>query len=128
MAYTGCSYSCPMTISKLKEIETKIKEKNITNYQIVIASFDSIHDTPEKLKTYMETKKLDTTHWSMLSADKDSKVRELSVLLGISYKKEGQNDFAHSNIITLLDKEGVILVQLNGMNADNTNLLKQIQP
>lgn len=118
MVYTGCAHACPMTISKIKEIENYLKQEKIENYHMVLASFDVKNDTPEHLKQYMEERKLDSKHWSFLSTKKETVARELSVILGIAYKDLGNNDFSHSNMLTLLDPKGVVIHKVDNLNAD----------
>ncbi len=119
MVYTSCAYSCPMTITEIQKIEKKLlSEKKFTNYQIVLASFDTEKDTPAQLKAYMKKRTLDEALWTFLSADKDSTVRELALVLGINYKRLADGDFSHSNILTLLSSEGKILFQVNGFASE----------
>ena len=118
MVYTGCPHACPLTISKVQSIETYFKKAKILNYKLVLASFDVKNDTPQHLNSYMKKRKLDFNQWTFLSTDRDSTARELSVLLGISYKDSGDGDFSHSNVITLLDKNGLILHKIDNLNAN----------
>lgn len=124
MAYSGCSYSCPLVVAKMKEIESSIKAAGITEYQMVMASFDTKGDRPEQTSAYMKKKGLDPSHWTWLSANDDKIVRELAAVLGVTYSKSGKSDFAHSNQISVLDREGRLSAQINGVSADHAPLLK----
>lgn len=126
MAYTGCTYTCPMVVAKLKEIEKALISHGIKDFKIVLASFDTVGDRPPQLLKYMKTKDMNAERWTMLSAKSDKTVRELAALLGVTYSKTSGGDFAHSNLITLLDREGRIAVQLNGINADHGPLVKEL--
>ncbi|MCB0369241.1 MAG: SCO family protein, partial [Bdellovibrionales bacterium] len=44
MGYTSCIHSCPLIISKVKEIEKSLEVKKIKNYQILFLSFDTVRD------------------------------------------------------------------------------------
>lgn len=125
MAYTKCTYTCPMTIAKLKEIENDLIAKKITDYEIVVASFDPTNDNPERLAQYSKEKNLGA-NWTMLSPKSDKDVRQLAALLGITYSKDKKGDYAHSNIITLLDTNGVIRDRLPGLASDHTQLITNI--
>ncbi len=118
MVYTGCAHACPLTISKVQNIEKYFKDAKISNYKLVLASFDVKNDTPKHLNNYMKKRKLSSDQWTFLSTDKDSNARELSVLLGISYKDIGDGDFSHSNVLTLLDKNGVVIHKIDNLNAN----------
>lgn len=124
MIYTSCPHACPMTISKIKSIEKEIN-KGI-KYKIVLASFDVKKDTPQNLLKQMKLRKLDQTVWKLLSPDTDEKVRELSLVLGISYKDLGNGDFSHSNVLTLLDEQGNKISSLEGLNSEHQEFVNKI--
>lgn len=124
MAYTSCEYTCPLIVEKLRAIETAVREQGGTRYRIVIASFDPKGDRPDKLVAFMKKRKIDKPSWSMIVADDASSTRELAILLGINYKAEEGGHFSHSNVISLLDEKGRVLLQLNGLNADHAELVK----
>lgn len=122
MIYTSCPHACPMTISKVKEIERAIKKH--VNYKVILASFDVKNDKPENLKKQVESRKLDQKVWKLLSAKTDEQARELALVLGISYKELEDGGFSHSNAITLLNENGEVVSRLEGLNSDATDFLK----
>lgn len=126
MGYTGCAHACPMIISKVKEIEKELKNKKVESYRVVFLSFDTIKDRPKDLKKYLTKKDLDEKIWTMLSADKDSVVRQLANSLEINYKDVGDGDFAHSNVIAVLDAKGVVLSKIENLNSSVESLVKAL--
>ena len=54
-------------------------------------------------------------------------VLELAALLGIKYKKEPTGQYAHSNLITLLDKNGEIVHQQPGLNTDPASMIAAVK-
>ncbi len=127
MVYTGCAHACPLTISKIMEIEKDFSKAKFTELKIVLASFDVKNDRPQKLKKYQAERKLSPDKWKFLSAETEEDARKLSVTLGISYKDIGDGDFSHSNLITLLDPSGKILASINSLNANTEPLIKGLQ-
>ena len=123
MVYTGCAQACPMTISKIKEIEKDFSKAKFTDLKIVLASFDVKNDRPPKLKKYQTERKLNPDQWKFLSAETEDDARKLAVTLGISYKDIGDGDFSHSNLITLLDPNGKIVASINSLNASTEPLI-----
>jgi len=123
MVYTGCAHACPMTISKIKDIEKDFSKAKFTDLKIVLASFDVKNDRPQKLKKYQIERKLNPDRWKFLSAETEDDARKLAVTLGISYKDIGDGDFSHSNLITLLDPNGKILASIDSLNADTAPLV-----
>lgn len=124
MVYTTCQHACPMIMAKLKKIDEDLKKNSINDMTYVLASFDPEKDTPKALKKYVSKHNYAPAKWLFLSADSDSDARKLSVALGISYKSTGDGDFAHSNIITLLDKEGRVVSVIDGLQSSTNNLVE----
>jgi protein SCO1/2 len=47
----------------------------------------------------------------------DGAVRELAALLGVKFKEEAAGQFAHSNIISILNAEGEVVHQRAGLKG-----------
>jgi protein SCO1 len=117
MIYTGCDYACPRIIADLKRIEAAIKEYKRSDVGIVLVTMDPANDTAEKLKAFATKNKLDADRWTLLTSNENN-IQELSALLNVKYKKESNGYIAHSNIITVLDAEGEMVHQQEGLGID----------
>lgn len=126
MTYTSCQSACPIITSNMKQIEDLLSQEIKDNVQFRIFSFDHVKDTPEKLKLYAAKQSLDMTRWSLFQGTKNG-VQELALVLGIKFKRDANGYFDHSNVITLLDSEGLIKYQQVGLNTDPAPLLKAIK-
>ena len=84
--------------------------------QFVMVSFDTARDTPDKLRAYADEKGLDKTRWHWLVGS-PLLTRQLATLLGVQYRDAGNGVFAHSNLITVLDPEGVPSARLEGLGV-----------
>ena len=68
----------------------------------------------------------DPQHWSLLEGQPED-VLDLAVLLGVKYNKDQQGGFAHSNLITMLNKEGEIIYRHVGLHYHLDNTLAAIR-
>jgi protein SCO1/2 len=116
MIFTRCQYSCSQITAKMRAMQQQIPPDRQDDVGFVLVSFDADRDTPDKLKAFARTMNIDD-RWTLLHGD-EQQVRELSALLGVKYAKQPNGDFAHSNLITVLDAEGVIATKLEGLNID----------
>lgn len=126
--YTYCEHSCPVIISTLKELELSLSEDSKNEVNFLLISLDPKRDTPPVLSAYMQERDLSRNNWTMLQGTPDD-VLEMSALLGVRYRpmdSEG-NDLAHSNMITVLDKEGRINYQMRGLNEDLREVTRSIE-
>ena len=115
--YTYCEHSCPFIIANLKRIEREIPAETKADVQFSLVSLDPARDSPEVLKQYMLDHDLDEQLWTMLNGNPGD-VLELSALLGVRYRPMDNEakDIAHSNMITVLDRQGRIHYQMKGLN------------
>jgi protein SCO1/2 len=88
-------------------------------------SFDTKRDTPEALAAFRKKEKLPAATWTLLRGGADD-VRELAALLGINYTPDARGQFAHSNLITVLNAEGEVAFQQPGLNTDPAALVSAV--
>src|SRR5262249_9419322 len=114
MVYTSCTTACPLIVAKLKLIEESLSPEARGRVWFAVVSFDSERDRPEALKRFATARELDPSRWRLYHGD-PAAVRELAMMLGIRYKRGTRGDYDHSNVITILDREGVIRHQEVGL-------------
>lgn len=119
MIYTTCKSACPILISKMKNIESKISRKDIDDVSLVLVSIDPNTDTPERLKEFSISNKMDDEQWIFLTSNEDA-TKEFANVLSMKYKKISPVDFSHSNIISVFSPDGQLVSQEEGsINVDN---------
>ena len=116
MFFAQCEYACPVIVNDIERLRALLPEISRDEAQIVLVTFDTVRDTPEALRAFRARMSLDE-QWTLLRADADA-VQELAMLLGVKFKQDGRGQFAHSNIITILNAEGEIVHQHAGLNND----------
>jgi protein SCO1/2 len=126
MFFASCQFTCPLTVSDLKNIEAALPENVRTNTGFLLVSFDNVRDTPAALKIYRAKRELSNANWTLLRGEPDD-VRELAALLGVIYKQDAKGDFAHSNVITVLNAEGEIVFQQPGLNVPPDEVVAKIK-
>jgi len=122
MIFANCTYACPLIVNDMKKIESKIHRNDV---DFLLVSIDSKRDTPEALTQYAKNNKLDLKRWHLLTGDENG-ISELAAVLGFKYKKEPDGSFSHSNIINVLDKNGVVAYQHFGLNQDVQDVIEEI--
>ncbi len=117
--YSSCKYSCPLLIQNIRSIEQKMTKHQKEKVRFLLVSFDPDRDSPKKLKEIIKKYHLPETQWTLARASSE-KVREIANVLGFSYRKLDNGDYNHSFIISLLNKEGELVIQSEGLkNSDN---------
>ncbi len=117
MVFTRCESACPIIVDDLQRIQRTLAPELRDRVDFVLVSFDTERDTPEALRAYRQQMHLGTDHWTLLTGRPDD-VRELAVLLGVNYQRDARGQFAHSNVITVLNAEGEIIHRQVGLNQE----------
>jgi protein SCO1 len=125
MFFSQCEYACPILVNDMKELEAKLSPELRAKAEFLLVSFDTKRDTSEALAAYRKKLNLSSRNWTLLRAGEDD-VRELAALLGINYAQDARGQFAHSNVITVLNAEGEITFQQLGLNAAPDALINAV--
>lgn len=115
MFFASCNFACPLLVADITRLQGALPAPLRDEVAIVLVSFDVVRDTPAALKKYRDDRLLGP-QWSLLHGDEDA-VAELAALLGVKYKQETDGQFAHSNLITILNAEGEIVHQRAGLQG-----------
>jgi protein SCO1/2 len=82
-------------------------------------------DTPERLKGFGTSHKVDFSRWNFFSSN-TATIQELAVVLGTQYRRINDADFAHSNLITVLNEKGEIIHRQEGLAGPAEPIIKAI--
>jgi protein SCO1 len=115
MFFASCGYACPLLVTDMQAIRAKLPAEIRESAAFVLVSFDVERDTPAALAAYRGQRGLGSD-WILLHGDDDA-VRELAALLGVKYKLEAGGGFSHSNLITVLNREGEVTHQRSGLKG-----------
>lgn len=125
MVYTSCEHACPVIVEDMKRIEQSLPPEQRKRVTFALFSFDPKRDTPAALAAYRAKRGLADKRWQLFTGDADE-VLELAVVLGVQYRPDGFGGFSHSNLVSLLDADGVVHYRLVGLHADPAPLLQSL--
>jgi protein SCO1/2 len=114
MVYTSCRATCPLIVADLKRIESAVAPAGSAGVGFVLVSLDPWRDTPGRLATWAAATGLDPARWTLLSGSDDS-VRELAASLDVRYQSQPGGEIAHTNGLTVLDRQGRVAHQQTGL-------------
>ncbi len=117
MFYGDCTTACPLLVKTAEDIESALPSELSGGVSFVMVTFATEADTPAKLKDYAQEKGLDRSGWHWLVGS-ELQTRQLATLLGVQYRDLGNGMFAHSNVVTVLDADGVPAARLEGLGVD----------
>ncbi len=103
LIYTSCEHACPLIINDMIQIERELGEES-AGVQFALFSMDPERDTPEKIKLWRNDRQLGD--WNVYAPKHAGAELELAVALGIRIQPLANGDFAHSNVVTILNPDG----------------------
>lgn len=124
MFFAKCEYACPVLVHDMKKVEAALPADVRAKIGFVLVSFDTERDTPAALAAYRKIHEL-PANWTLLRGTPDD-VLELAALLGVKFKKDARGQFAHSNILTVLNPGGEVVHQQIGLNQSPDETVKQL--
>ena len=96
MAYTSCQHTCPILVQSMKQIYKEM-------------TLDTERDSVEVMKNFAKHNDLGD-NWRLIRSDEAS-TRMLANTLNIKYQFADNGDINHSNLISVLDKDGRLVAQ-----------------
>ena len=129
MFFTSCNYACPLIVHDMERIDSALPSDVRGNVGFTLMTIDTVRDTPAALHAYRTVHKLPENSWTLLHGTPDDTL-EFAALLGVKFKREykieATGQFAHSNLITVLNERGEIIHQLVGLNQDLQDTVKRV--
>ncbi|WP_428231523.1 SCO family protein [Flavobacterium sp.] len=125
MIYTSCKAACPRLVADMRTIEAKLDKKTKKNVKLILVSIDPVTDTPQKLKTFAISHKMNQEPWIFLRSTEEN-TREFAAILAVNYKEISPMEFSHSNIISVFNTQGELVYQQEGLGIDNTKTVEKI--
>ena len=108
--FTNCPDICPVTTANLVEIQKELKEKEVFGNKVnfFAITFDPAKDTPEVLREYASTLKMDLNGWVILRGSEEE-TRKIVESYGGFVEKQPDGSFAHSiRSLVLVDQNNNI--------------------
>ncbi|MFD1956226.1 SCO family protein [Paenibacillus thailandensis] len=122
--FANCPDVCPPTTFLLSQVQELLKKDGTLGKEaeIISITFDPERDTPEAIRAFAERNFADLSGgWLFLRGDDEEQSLQLAKSFGVGViKDEATGNYGHSNIITLVDKQGQIRKYINGSEESLT--------
>jgi protein SCO1/2 len=126
LMYATCTGICPGLVKELQALSRNLPADIDRHTHFVLVTVDPQHDTVAALRQYRQDMKLDDARFTLLRGSA-ADVRELAAVLGFNYQQIDSGQFAHSNLVTVLDPHGQVAHQQNGLAGDGEGVIDAIR-
>jgi len=125
MVFTNCESACPRIVADIQRIEKAFTKEELQNIQFLLITMDPARDTPVRFIEFSNDHQLND-NWICISSDNDATM-EIANVLNVRIKPLEGGGFDHSNTIHLIDKNGNIAFQQNGLAQEPTEMIEHIK-
>lgn len=103
--FTTCPTICPTMTYNMRYVQNKLSK--YPNIKFLSHSVNPDYDTPERLKEYIKSMRVDESNWNFVTGNKDSiyKIAQ-SYFASASVDELAPGGFLHSEQFMIVDKEG----------------------
>jgi len=126
MFYGSCQATCPLIIDTLRSTERGLSPEQRAKLRVLMISFDPERDTPRALAEIAATRRIDTTRWTLATADAET-VRSIAALLDVQYRRLPSGEFSHTAVITVLSPGGEIEARSTKLGRADPELLEHLR-
>lgn len=122
--FTSCEGICPVISGNITAVQKAFAGNE--NVKLFSLSVDPARDSVSALITYSQRFKCDSAQWNLLTGDKKKiydYVRYQLRLPAVEEGDGGEEDFIHSENVTLIDQNGIIRGYYNGTDTAQVRLL-----
>lgn len=107
--FSHCPDICIPTTAMMSKLQEELKDRKLLGSDAIMysISFDPDRDTTERLKKFGEAYQADFSAWKFLRGDEEL-IKNLAQKYNVSVFKDQAGNFIHSNIFTLVDRDGQV--------------------
>lgn len=125
MVFTHCEGACPRIVADIQRIEKAFTPKELKSIHFLLISMDPERDTPERCREFANEYQLNS-NWTIISSSEDA-TTEMANVLNVKVKKLSSGGFDHSNTIHIINQQGLITYQQNGLEQEPEGSIASIR-
>jgi protein SCO1/2 len=125
MIFTHCEGACPRIVADIQRIEKSFTPEELKKIQFLLISMDPERDTPERFREFAKEYQLNS-NWILISSSEDATV-EMANVLNVKVKKLSNGGFDHSNTIHIINQQGLITYQQNGLEQEPEGSIEHVR-
>ncbi|WP_412967813.1 SCO family protein [Fredinandcohnia sp. 179-A 10B2 NHS] len=129
LIFTNCDTVCPPMTAHMAKLQAMVKEEEL-DVEFVSFSVDPEVDTPEMLKEYAQQFDADFSNWHLLTGYTQEEIKKFAQesFKTLAEKPENQDQVLHGINFYLVDQNGVVLKDYNGVeNTPYEQIIEDIK-
>ncbi|TWT02399.1 SCO family protein [Planomicrobium sp. CPCC 101079] len=126
--FTNCTTVCLPMMANMTDLQEQLKQEGL-DVKIVSFTADPAFDTPEVLKSYAQNYGADLTSWHLLTGYSSETIDKFAIenFKTIARKPEDQDQAMHGTSFFLVDQNGVVMKDYNGLKPPVDDIISDIK-
>ena len=124
--FTSCPTICPPMTTQMKRVQAMTTDLE-EHLQFISFSINPKHDQPSALRAYIKEHGIKAKNWQFLTGN-EAETHDLGVnsfLVHVNSDEKSPGGYAHSDAITLVDKEGIVRGVYIGTDTKDVDRLEK---
>ncbi len=123
--FASCSATCPILTAKMAAVQDRLGSDFGSKVAFLSITVDPEHDNSDVLKRYATAFGADPAGWKFLTGSTDA-IREVERGYGVFASRAPGRELDHTNLISLVDRAGMLRVQYLGVRFDPDELHRDL--
>ena len=123
--FASCSATCPILTAKMATVQDRLGSDFGSKIAFLSITVDPEHDNSDVLKRYATAFGADPAGWKFLTGSPDS-IRAVEHRYGVFASQTAGRELDHTNLISLVDRGGMLRVQYLGVRFDPDELHRDL--
>jgi protein SCO1/2 len=126
MMYTHCPGVCPMAVSTLQLMESRLTSAQRKRFSVVALSLDPDRDSVPRLQEFRRAAAKGSQRWIVGRPSADG-VRQLAAALGVNYRVLADGSVDHQSVFVLLGRDGEVLTRTSSSRSVDPKFFGALQ-
>ncbi|MFZ3072975.1 MAG: SCO family protein, partial [Thermodesulfobacteriota bacterium] len=123
--FTKCPDVCPNIAESINRAAEKGRQELNDSFNVLLVGFDAGNDTPKNLKGFSE--RYAVRKGIRFIGSDASTIKALTERTGFFFRKKDGGWFDHMDMVTIVDKNGIIYRQIYGIRASEDELVRTLR-
>jgi protein SCO1/2 len=126
MMYTHCPGVCPLAVSTLQRMESRLTPAQQSRVSVIALSLDPQRDSLERLREFRVARGIDPRRWTVARPSVEG-TRQLAAAMGVDYRVLGDDTVDHQSVFVLLGKSGEVLARSSNTRGVDPKFFSVLQ-
>ena len=124
--FTQCTDVCPVLPQMLARVDERLSEAQRAKLHFIGISVDAAHDTPERLRSFIQQRSLSDQRWTLLTGSLAA-LSKTAADYGVVVRPYPRAGFVHNTVFVVIDAKGRERVEFHGLATPTDDIARAVR-